>query len=46
MAGAFLALAVSVFLAHHLLHYAARAEAHQRTILAEIIAAPLCTGAP
>lgn len=35
---------VAVFTAQHLGHYAERAYANERTLLAEIIAAPLCTG--
>jgi hypothetical protein len=30
----------------HLEHYRQRAHAHDRTVLAEIIAAPLCSGLP
>lgn len=42
--GAVTTLAVAV--PHHLEHYRQRAQAHDTTVLAEIVAAPLCTGAP
>jgi hypothetical protein len=35
-----------VLVPHHLDHYRQRAQAHDRTVLAEIVAAPLCSGAP
>ncbi|MEQ8950346.1 hypothetical protein [Parvibaculum sp.] len=37
-------LVLAAFVAEHLMHYASRAEANERSILAEIAAAPLCTG--
>jgi hypothetical protein len=40
--GAVTALAIVV--PHHLEHYRQRAQAHDRTMLAEIVAAPLCSG--
>ena len=40
------ATALAVLIPHHLEHYRDRAQAHDRTVLAEIVAAPLCTGAP
>lgn len=48
IAAAALGLTVSGggFIWHHLDHYAARAEANGRDIIAEIRAMPLCTGAP
>jgi hypothetical protein len=39
------ALAVSALAAHHLGHYLERARANQRTLLAELMAQPICTGA-
>ena len=38
-------LAVSAFAAHHLGHYLDRARDNQRTLLAEFMAQPICTGA-
>lgn len=47
VAAAVLAIAgTAAFVGHHLDHYAARAAANQRDILAEIRAMPLCTGTP
>lgn len=47
VAAAVLALAgTAAFAAHHLDHYAARAAANNRDIMAEIHAMPLCSGAP
>jgi hypothetical protein len=40
------ATALAVLVPHHLDHYRQRAQAHDRTVLAEIVAAPLCSGAP
>ena len=40
------ATALAILIPHHLEHYRDRARAHDRTMLAEIAAAPLCTGAP
>jgi hypothetical protein len=37
-------IAVAPALAEHAGHYAARAEANHRSVLAEILAAPLCSG--
>lgn len=37
-------LVFAAFVAERLTHYAARAETNERSILAEIAAAPLCTG--
>ncbi len=37
-------LVLAACVAEHLTHYASRAEANERSILAEIAAAPLCTG--
>lgn len=45
-AAAILALGGAGVIQHHLAHYAARAEANGRDIMAEIRAAPICTGAP
>jgi hypothetical protein len=39
-----LGIAVAPALAEHAAHYAARAEANHRSVLAEILAAPLCSG--
>ena len=39
------ATALAILIPHHLGHYRERAAAHDRTILAEIVATPLCTGA-
>jgi hypothetical protein len=36
--------ALAIVAPHHLEHYRQRAQAHDRTMLAEIIAAPLCSG--
>ena len=41
-----LAAALAVLIPHHLEHYRQRAQAHDRTVLAEIVAAPLCSGTP
>ncbi len=38
------AAALAVLIPHHLDHYRDRARLHDRTLLAEIVAAPLCTG--
>jgi hypothetical protein len=38
-------LAVSALAARHLSHYLDRARANQRTLLAELMAQPICTGA-
>jgi hypothetical protein len=38
------ATALAVLIPHHLEHYRQRALAHDRTVLAEIVAAPLCSG--
>jgi hypothetical protein len=35
--------ALAVLVPHHLDHYRQRAQAHDRTVLAEIAAAPLCS---
>ncbi|RJF94073.1 hypothetical protein [Sphingomonas cavernae] len=40
------ALALTGFAAHHFDHYAARATANNRDIMAEIRAMPICSGAP
>ena len=40
------ATALAVLVPHHLEHYRQRAQAHDRTVLAEIVAAPLCSGRP
>lgn len=40
------ATALAILIPHHIEHYRERARAHDRTVLAEIVAAPLCTGAP
>ncbi len=40
------AASLAVLLPLHLDHYRQRAQAHGRTVIAEIVAAPLCTGAP
>jgi hypothetical protein len=45
MAGA-AATVLAILIPHHLDHYRERARAHDRTVLAEIVAAPLCTGSP
>jgi hypothetical protein len=46
MVAAALALGVgAAAAAQHFNHYAARAEAHRRTVLAEILAQPICDGA-
>lgn len=39
-----LAIAVAPALADHGAHYAARAEANHRSVFAEILAAPFCSG--
>jgi hypothetical protein len=39
------ATALAILVPHHLEHYRERAHAHDRTVLAEIVAAPLCTRA-
>ena len=36
----------SAVAAQHISHYLARAEAHQRSVIAEILAQPICSGAP
>jgi hypothetical protein len=38
------ATALAVLIPHHLEHYRQRALVHDRTVLAEIAAAPLCSG--
>jgi hypothetical protein len=38
------AIAIAPTVAEHAGHYAARAEAHQRSVLEEILAQPLCSG--
>ena len=40
------ATALAVLIPHQLEHYRQRALAHDRTMLAEIVAAPLCSGGP
>jgi hypothetical protein len=40
------ALGPLLLAAWHLDHYAARAQANERDLLAEILAAPICTGSP
>ena len=40
------ATALAILIPHHIEHYRERSRAHDRTVLAEIVAAPLCTGAP
>lgn len=40
------AAALAVLVPQHLEHYRQRAVAHDRTVLAEIVAAPLCSGPP
>jgi hypothetical protein len=40
------ATALAILAPHHLEHYRQRALVHDRTMLAEIIAAPLCSGRP
>lgn len=40
------AIALWMFVAQHLDHYLERAQANDRSLLAEIMAQPLCTGAP
>jgi len=40
------ATALAVLAPHHLEHYRQHAIAHDRTLLAEIVAAPLCSGGP
>ena len=40
------ATALAILIPHHLEHYRERAHTHDRTVLTEIVAAPLCTGAP
>lgn len=37
-------LVLAFFVAGHFTHYAARAEANDRSLFAEIAAAPICTG--
>lgn len=37
-------IAVAPAMAEHARHYAARAEANHRSVVAEILAAPLCSG--
>jgi hypothetical protein len=37
---------LAVLVPQHLEHYRQRAHAHDRTVLAEIVAAPLCSGGP
>jgi len=37
---------LAVLAPHHLEHYRQRALSHDRSLLAEIAAAPLCTGTP
>ncbi|MDR7114339.1 hypothetical protein [Caulobacter sp. BE254] len=38
------ATALAVLVPHHLEHYRQRAQVNDRTVLAEIVAAPLCSG--
>jgi uncharacterized membrane protein len=38
------ATVLAILIPHHLEHYRQRALAHDRTMLAEIVAAPLCSG--
>ena len=38
--------ALAILAPHHLDHYRERAQAHDRTLVAEILASPLCTGRP
>lgn len=40
------AASLAVLLPLHLGHYRQRAQAHGRTVIAEIVTAPLCSGAP
>ena len=40
------ATTLAVLIPHHLEHYRQRAQIHDRTMLAEIVAAPLCSGLP
>jgi len=40
------ATALAILVPQHLEHYRQRALAHDRTVLAEIVAAPLCSGGP
>jgi hypothetical protein len=40
------AATLAVLIPHHLDHYRQRALAHNRTVLAEMAAAPLCSGGP
>lgn len=40
------ATALALLIPHHLDHYRQRAHDHDRTMLAEIVAAPLCSGIP
>jgi hypothetical protein len=40
------ATVLAVLVPQHVEHYRQRAQAHDRTALAEIVAAPLCSGAP
>jgi hypothetical protein len=45
MTTAALAVIAWMFLAQHLTHYLDRAQANDRSLLAEIVAQPICTGA-
>jgi hypothetical protein len=38
------ATALTILVPHHLEHYRQRAQAHDRTLLAEIVATPVCSG--
>ena len=40
------ATALAMLAPQHLEHYRQRAQIHDRTVLAEIVAAPLCSGGP
>lgn len=44
LATAAVSIAVAPALAEHAGHYAARAEANHRSVFAELLAAPLCSG--
>lgn len=38
--------ALAIVIPHHLDHYRERAQARDRTVIAEILASPLCAGPP
>ena len=40
------ATVLAILAPQHLEHYRQRAQAHDRTVLAEVVAAPLCSGEP